>query len=233
MSEETGVVAEEATEAVTEPQASENTKGVREEKPQNSAIQRNSQEYNWAEANRTMKELQKSNREMADELARMRPKPAEEPELAEDDLPTYGHVKKALKKGSDAITEEVERRVSAKLSSMTLKMNFSDYDQVVTPENIEYLKQTEPELALSLAHNPDPYAQGVAAYKLLKKIGPSSEPQSVERKKAQENAQKPVSVNAVAKHSSAIGNVHIFENGLTPELKESLRKEMRECAKFA
>ncbi len=51
-----------------------------------------------------------------------------------------------------------------------------------------------------------------------------------EKQKAIANSQKPVSVNAVTK-SSAIGNAHMFENGLTPELKKSLWDEMERARK--
>jgi hypothetical protein len=71
----------------------------------------------------------------------------------------------------------------------------------------------------------------VAAYKLLKRLNPGEDmAKSVEKKKAIENSQKPISVNAVSRNS-AIGNAHIFENGLTPELKKQLWKEMEDARK--
>ena len=99
------------------------------------------------------------------------------------------------------------------------------------------MKQQEPELAQSLWNlRDDPYAQGVAAYKLIKKLGIGKEEEeqgdSVEKKKAIENSKKPLSVQAVSK-SSAIGNAHLFENGLTKELKKQLWSEMQEAKKRA
>jgi hypothetical protein len=52
----------------------------------------------------------------------------------------------------------------------------------------------------------------------------------VKKQRALANSQKPVSVNAVTKNS-AIGNAHMFENGLTKELKKSLYDEMKNAMK--
>lgn len=86
-------------------------------------------------------------------------------------------------------------------------------------------------MSLKLLEN-DPYAQSVAAYKMLKRFGYGAQKtnQILDKKKAQENSQKPVSVNAVSKQSS-IGNVQTFENGLTPELKRSLWADMQRAMK--
>jgi hypothetical protein len=77
----------------------------------------------------------------------------------------------------------------------------------------------------------DPYAQAVAAYKMLKKqgIGDMARLQP-QKAKALENSRKPVSVQTVTK-SSAIGEVHKFDNGLTPELRKELWKEMQQAMK--
>ena len=96
---------------------------------------------------------------------------------------------------------------------------------------MKFIEENEPELAEALVNSPNAYKQRVAAYKLLKRVAVNSdEPPSLEKRKAEENAQKPVSVNAVTKQS-AIGNAHLFENGLTKELKTQLWKEMQQAAK--
>lgn len=206
-----------------------------EESPQQKRS-RNNDEYNWAEANRKMQELVSKNRDMEHQLSKLSnpPKPQEIDEidkLADDDIITKAQARKMAERMARDIAKEAIREREAATVEDRLSSKFPDFADVVSRENIELLRQTEPELAMSLSHNPDPYAVGVAAYKLIKKlsIGDQQMP-SREKEKAIKNAAKPVSVNSVTK-ASAIGNAHLFENGLTPELKKQLFKEMEEARK--
>jgi hypothetical protein len=197
---------------------------------------RNDVEYNWAESRRKMQDLERQNRDMQDQLHKLQPRPAE-PEvdeldnLADDDIVTKGQAKKMAAKLAREIAQDVIKQRENATVDERLQNKYNDFADIVTRDNIELLKQTEPELAMSLAHISDPFTQGVAAYKLLKKsgIGEEMKPPK-EKQKAVENSQKPVSVNTVTKQS-AIGNAHMFENGLTPELKKQLRDEMRQAIK--
>lgn len=221
-------------EVATQPTETENV----QEKPKESssdARRRNDKEYNWAEARRKMQELEDKNRELAEKVGQIQ-RPASDVEdeldkLADDDIITKGQTKKLAKKMAMEIAQEVIKQREAATVDERLSLRYPDFAQVVSRENIETLKELEPELALTLSHNPDPYAQSVAAYKLLKKLGYGEEvAKSEEKDKALKNSQKPVSVNAATKQS-AIGNAHLFENGLSKELKDQLWKEMQECKK--
>lgn len=205
---------------------------------------RNTQEYNWAEARRRMQELDRQNKEMQEQITRLQPANRAQPEedeldkLSDDDIITKAQAKKlAMRMAKSAAIEAIRERDASTVDER-LGLKFPDFGEIVTRENVELLKQNEPELALSLVHIADPYSQGVAAYKLLKRLGIGEEMKkpiekdSKDRDKAMKNSQKPVSVNAVAKQS-AIGSVHMFENGLTPELKAQLQKEMEEARKRA
>jgi hypothetical protein len=237
MSEEENVsVEQEAQEVVaqttdTEPQPKTEATSQKPAKDQ--------QAYNWAEANRKMKELSEQNKEMQEQLRKMQTPPSQNSQddeldkLADDDIVTKAQAKKMAAKMAREIAQDVIRQRENATVDERLTNKFSDFAAVVTKENIELLKQNEPELALSLASNSDPYTQGIAAYKLLKRVGIGEEVKtSVEKKKAEENSQKPVSINAASK-KSAIGNAHLFENGLTKELKSQLWKEMQEARKQA
>jgi hypothetical protein len=198
---------------------------------------RNEAEHNWAEANRLIKEQKRELRELKDQLQAPKVAPPEEDELsklAHDDILTVAQAKKLVLREAEKIAENAIRKREAATVDERLATKFTDFSEVVSKENIELLKTQEPELALGLWRlQDDPYAQGIAAYKLMKKLGISKGEEDVaEKKKAVENSKKPVSVNAVTK-SSAIGNAHLFENGLTPELKAALRKEMDEARKRA
>ena len=196
------------------------------------------QDRNWKEARRVQEEQKRRIREQEELIQRLQgPKPAQNDDdldkLGDEDIVTKAQAKRLASKMAEEIANKVIKQREASTVDERLSLKFPDFAEVVTQENIELLKQTEPELAESLAHNPDPYKQGVAVYKLLKKaaiVAEQVDMHSKEKEKAVKNSQKPVSVNAVTKQS-AIGNAHMFENGLTDELKKSLRAEMAQAIK--
>lgn len=196
---------------------------------------RNDAEYSWAEVRRQIKDKDQQIDELRKQLSQNQPKAAPEEDeigrLAEDDIITVAQAKKLAAKMAKQTAQEVLRQREAATIEDRLKLHYPDYAEVLSNENIELLKQNEPELAMSISHIPDPYNQAVAAYKLLKKVAPKKgDSNALEKKKAMENSQKPISVQAVTKQS-AIGNAHVFENGLTKELKDQYWKEMQQAMK--
>jgi hypothetical protein len=196
------------------------------------------QDRNWKESRRVQDEQKRKIREQEELINRLQaPKAApvddDLDKLGDEDIVTKAQAKKLAAKMAEEIAQKVIRQREASTVDERLSLRYPDFADVVTQENIELLRQTEPELAESLSHNPDPYKQGVAVYKLLKRTANDNSPRDdhlKEKKKAQENSQKPVSVNAVTKQS-AIGNAQMFENGLTDQLKKQLREEMAQAIK--
>ena len=121
---------------------------------------------------------------------------------------------------------------SALFASIPIK--YPDFNSIVTDDAIATLKQQHPEIAESLhALRNNPYKQAKAIYDAVKGLVPQkaqSAQQMLDKKRATENAAKPMSVQAAPKQS-VLGNAQIFENGLTPELKKQLQKEMEEAIK--
>lgn len=203
--------------------------------------QEDPQERNWREMRNALKELQRQNHELKSELTqRSAPPPIQEKDEL-DDIPDDDYLTKkqavklasklANKLAEERATEVVKRREAESIPN-TLRTKFSDYDSVVSKENLELLMQTEPELAKSLyALKDDPLAQGIAAYKLLKKQDFTQEKQTyMDKAKAVNNSKKPSVSTAVTK-GSALAEANRFANGLTPELKAALWKEMKEAAR--
>lgn len=232
MSDETNesVAHEEIQEQAVAP--ADDSKQVQEQQDAAQRKARDDQAYNWAESRRKMQELERELRDLRADKEKVQPKAEPEEDLGfkDDDLIEGRHVK-TLKKELNELKSYIRQREVSTVDDR-VQMKYPDFRDVVSAENIEILKQNEPELAMSLQKlGDDPYAQSVAAYKMLKKLGygaPEAPP--VEKKKAEANVQKPVSVNAVTKQS-AIGNAHLFENGLTKELKASLYQEMQQAIK--
>lgn len=188
------------------------------------------QERNWREIRQSLKELKRENQYLRQQVesSQQRPVSQEEPE---DDEP-YVTPKKLNKQLSDF--EQRLKMKEAETVEDRLRSKYNDYDDVVSVENVEYLKQNDPELALSIqALAGDPYKQASAAYKLLKKTDYYMNKNTMQDKaKIADNSKKPMSVQAVRKQG-ALGEANRFANGLTPELKKALFAEMQAARKGA
>jgi hypothetical protein len=239
MPDETNEGVEEPEVAQAVPTAESNDSAEEKQKAETFAKKSEDQDRNWKETRRKMQELERRAKEQEELIAQLKtpPKAIQEDELdklGDEDIVTKGQAKKLAAKMAEEIASRVIKERENATVEDRLSSKFNDFNQVVTRENIELLKETEPELAMSLAQNTDQYSQGVAAYKLLKRLGIGVEEVAKEpvkeKQKALANSQKPLSVNAVTK-SSAIGNAHMFENGLTEDLKKSLREEMARAIK--
>lgn len=225
---------------VAQPSESEQQQDVRQEEVQaTQSPVMTDQDKNWREARRKMQELERRTAEQDELIRRLQTQqaPAQEDDLAklaDDDIVTARQAKSLAQKMAREVADQAIREREAATIDERLRMKFPDYEDVVTQDNIDLLKQQDPELAMSLyALAQNPYEQAVAAYKMLKKTGlgdmAKTQPQKA---KALENSKKPVSVQSVTK-SSAIGEVHKFENGLTPELRKQLWQEMQQAIKSA
>lgn len=235
--EENMSVEEENLEATAQATDSAEHNDVSQEAQEAEQRKRNDAEYNWAEVRRQMREKDQQIEDLKRQFSKFADrKPTEEEEdelakLAEDDILTVAQAKKLAQKMAKNVAMDVIRQREASTVDERVALKFQDYADVVTKENIELAERLEPELAEAIGKMDDPYKQRVSAYKLLKRVASTRDAgNSVEKKKAQANAQKPLSVNAVTKQS-AIGNAHLFENGLTKDLKKQLWKEMQDAMK--
>lgn len=222
----------EENQAVTAPiEPSENNQSTDRQDQQQQM--RNDQAYNWGEARRKMQELERKAQEQDELIRRLQAQTPQEKDdlesLTDDDIVTVSQAKKLAVKMAQQVAENVVKQKDLSTLEDRINVKYPDFQDVVSRDAIEKLKVDEPELALSLATMQDPYQQAVAAYKLLKKIG-GKDALTQEQKKAIENRSKPQSSSTIVKNS-AIGNAHLFENGLTPELKKQLYQEMQQAMK--
>lgn len=239
MSEEENKGVEEViSEAVAQPEESTDAQKESQETPEQRR-QRNDAEYNWAEMRRHMREKEREIEELKHQFSSLHKKPQAQEEdelakLADDDIVSVAQARKMAAKFARQAAEEVLREREASTVDERLQFKYPDFMSTVTKENIELLKETKPQLAKSLLKfADDPFQQSELAYEYIKTFVPQrDESMNKDKKKALENAKKPVSVQSVGK-TSAIGQVHQFENGLTPELKSQLYKEMQQIRKGA
>lgn len=226
--EETQVVEE--TQEVDQSTESEDQQTERQPEQHVQAPVRKDADYNWAEARRKMQDLERRSQEQQEIINRLSKGAKSEDDdlanLSNDDILTVAQARR--------LNDQREKQAQAEFyrqKEEILKLKHPDIDQVLSPENIAYFEQTEPELAEALCNmTGDPLKMKAAAYKLVKKTIKQDTPPSMEKKKAEQNAKKPVSVQSVSKQS-AIGNAHLFENGLTPDLKKQMWQEMQDAIK--
>lgn len=193
------------------------------------------QEKNWRAARNRMEEQSHQIMQLQHELELLRSRHSPQQEDPEED---------------DFLTDS-ERKLNQKIKSLEamvkknkvseqdyvidrLRGKYADFDEVLSPENIDYLKQNQPSLSKALASlKDDPYEQGVAAYQTLKNTEWFRNRHTMQDKeRIDQNLKKPTSVQAVRKQG-ALAETNRFANGLTPELKKALQKEMADCRKGA
>lgn len=192
-------------------------------------------ERNFQKLRETKEQLEKENRELKRYLeshakSQASKEDTEEDIGVEDDDLVEGKVVKKLFKQIKTLQKTYEQEKIASIPER-LKAKFPDFDQVVSVENVEKLKQTEPELYSSIVSGNDLYAKGVSAYKTLKAMGIVKEdPYLAQKEQAQKNHNRPLSTQAI-KGQGALADANIFAKGLTPELRKQLQEEMSQAIK--
>jgi len=125
-----------------------------------------------------------------------------------------------------------EQRSTESNAETRLKAQYSDFDSVVTADNVAQLREEYPELAQALIATPDLYAKGKSAYMLLKKFGIAQDPVvQAEKALVMKNAAKPRPLASVSPQqgSTPMAQANAFAEGLTPSLKDQLNREMYEA----
>lgn len=191
------------------------------------------QDRNWRRQRERIEELERTNSRLTEAVTRQTAQPRQEetqPDWAgvddEDLLTKKQTMSVAEKVAAEAVRKALKQREYEE-SPKLIEDEMADYSQVVTPENVERLKQTNPRLAASLGDLKDPYAQGALAYSYIKSQGIYKENDGANnRQRALENSKKPLPVSA-AKPSNALESANAYANGLTPEVKRKLYEEMQ------
>jgi hypothetical protein len=153
--------------------------------------------------------------------------------ISPDELVEGKHFKKMYdqNKRLEAEVEALKSRVTEDVAEARIRSRFPDFYTVVTTDNVEALRQTDPEILDSINDGRDLYKKAVAIYKAIQTMGTKSLLTEQDKKKVQENAAKPRPMASVSPQQgeSPLSHANAFANGLTPELKKQLLKEMNEA----
>ena len=237
MAAETENVAEEIQqEEVVQPEET-NEVNSQETQGESPGVDSTDKDYNFKqlrEKSRQAEEERDFYRRQVEQLIQSSKPASEEPEetstVGDEDLIEGRHYK-ALESEVRKLTKHVRQKELETIPER-LKSRFSDFDDVVTKENVEKLKTTEPELYKTITSGDDLFAKGVSAYKSLKALGYYQEKEDFSKQKevVKSNHSKPMSVQAV-KGTGALHEANVFAQGLTPDLKKQLQKEMEDARK--
>lgn len=172
--------------------------------------------------------------------------PVEEDEefsLGDDDLAEGKHLSKVaknIKKVKRELEEtrrelqQYRKQTSEQTVESKLKQQYPDFDKVLSADNIAILNEAYPELARSIHATDDLHTKAVSAYQLIKKFGIYQEqPFKSEKAIALKNSAKPRPLTSIAPQEgdSPLSRANAFAEGLTPELKDQLWREMNQTRK--
>jgi len=148
----------------------------------------------------------------------------EDIDIGEEDVVEGKHLKKVSQeiKKIEQELQQYKQQAQVTLVETKLKMQYPDFDAVVTKENIDKLKENFPEIAKTINDTKDIYSKAVTAYEFIKRMNTSNQ----EKELISKNNAKP----KPATGSSPLSYANAFANGLTEDLKRKLYKEMIEAA---
>lgn len=159
-----------------------------------------------------------------------RQKSAPQSQPGDDDIMTVGEARRLMEREAQRIAQETIQKRELETLQDRLTAKYADFDQVVSTDAVDALREEHPELFNSLKANPDPYQKAIAAYKLIKNLGKREEPIKAVAKenaqKAEENRTKP---NMAAASTSVLSQATGWTKP-SKDQKAALYAEMKSLA---
>ncbi len=111
-----------------------------------------------------------------------------------------------------------------------LMQNYSDFNQVCSTENLDYLEFHYPELASPFKHMPDGYEKWSSVYKAVKRLVPNTDSKK-DAQKADRNFQKPQSIsNVAASQGSQVVPPKVLDEQRKAENWSRMQKAIRDLS---
>ncbi len=162
-------------------------------------------------------------------------------DLSDDTYIEGKHLKKYVKnlkqelKNTKRQFEEYNQQQAMAQAEMRLKHQFSDFDAVVSRENLSRLQEQKPALYRTILANADIYDKGYTAYELIKNSGILTDQYQELDRKVEENRSRPRSAANASPQSSdtPLARVGDYDRRiLTEDRKEQLRKQVEEAKRY-
>jgi hypothetical protein len=129
-------------------------------------------------------------------------------DVPDDNFIEGRQVKKVIRKLKNEVREakqqfrEFQQQSSVSNAEVRLKSEFTDFNSVVSKENLERLASVKPSLYRSIMANQDIYDRGYAAYEMIKNGGIAMETYPDADRRIEENRAKPRSAATAPSQSS-------------------------------
>jgi hypothetical protein len=230
---------EEAPE-VAEATSADSAKSIGQQKYADNDRKR-TEEVNWAELRRIQEQKDRELDFMRREIEQLRQsqKQKEDIGIPKDAFTEVQHVEKIIEARLRERDEQYRKQLESERqlhAERSLTAQYKDLYQVLSHENLRRLEMEEPEIAASIAANPDVYSAKVAAYKQIKKLGIAEESfnnQRVQERLAQ-NSQRPKNPAALAPRQGsqalqAAPATTGFSETITDDMAARYRKEMEDA----
>ena len=244
---------EEANVEIVPEQPAETTELQQDLEPEKKAVQQpaasqpNNKEENFRKIREKLEKAERERDEYARKIAEISAPKQVQPEedldfnLGDNDIAEGKHLSKMgrkMKQLEQKIAEvETKRQQLAQQSEeysivAGIKADFPDIDKVVNETTMEALERADPDLVALIKSSGNLRGKAVAAYKAIKDKGLYVEDNYVsERERVQKNVTKPKPTSAISSTGTPLSQADMFANGLTPELKDQLHKEMMAAMK--
>lgn len=201
------------------------------------AAKSNNIQENFARLRQKAEAAERRNEELERQLAAQQQEPEEDLSISmnDDDLAEGRHLAKVDKKirKLEAKLSQYEYQNNQVAVEHKIKAQYPDFYEVVSSENVQRLQDEYPEILATLRSSKDLYAQGVSAYTMIKKLGivPDDGMASLNRIKV--NTVKPRTAASIStqRGETPLAKANPFAEGLTPELKAALLKEMNDSVR--
>lgn len=190
-----------------------------------------SSEKNWKEVREKMKRLEERNNLLEKEVysfqSQSTPKEKDPLDaLEEDDIVTVGDVRKMVAKYAQNATKDLISKREAEREIERFPKKHDDYFEVI--KYADEFEKENPEVAQAIAKAPNPRAAGYKVIKNWLQIKQKINEPSQIAEKAEENAKKPVSSQAVGT-TSPLNDVRKYER-MTPQRAAEIQKLAQEYA---
>jgi hypothetical protein len=168
-----------------------------------------------------------------DELLRSnQPKQAQEPEeddlgIGNDDYAEGKHLRK-LKQEIKQLKQEMANSSNVVMETK-LRAQLTDLDKVISRENLEALRDLDPDSAAAIDHIPDLYLKAKMAYKAIKQNKINEESYDQEKEIARNNLSKPKPLASISptQGGTPLSKANAFQSDFSEESLKETYKEMR------
>lgn len=171
------------------------------------------------------------------QLSQQAPQIDEFADLDKSDWSTIAQTEKLAARIADERFErkwaEAEARRKAEELPSRLISRYNDFNQVVNKENVQQLRDLDPDLAHALSLISDEEKKAIATYKYIKKFVPQSQGSSSfeATQKMQQNEEKPKSLSSTG-GGSPLNNIEEYQmRKMSDDFKNSIYQEMMAFAK--